>query len=387
MHDATSPSVKKTKMQSAHRAFIELEKRKENVKKLWMEVQADPQSDFLKKTLYKVAFNEIDGKTEDARKVWMDAQVDYEYSVNGMDDCLERVLKQYPDQIESNFLEEIDVYRRLSDSRKTRIKNKVSTLLLVQQLTDGLEKFRTIKGLLTEHAQKLDTMIYLLERAIEIEIQNPTMVHGRKRELLNTSILRKFNIILHTGYTNNLLNVVEMGRNLYQKLYPRGRLSPKRLLEFKHFIKDANDRSGCIDKRIDDLSSFIYQGENAVDISSPFFTNLSFIISRKLREECGKKGSHQVIISDLITKLARDTHFKNYIDSVLKHRPNLIYDQLKKADRVVPKFPDQHSPTWVKEWEDILVPIFRYLIDDLAIFTTTDDEMFLICPPPLQQHD
>jgi outer membrane protein len=33
----------------------------------------------------------------DARKVWLDAQVDYEYSVNGMDDCLERVLKQYPD--------------------------------------------------------------------------------------------------------------------------------------------------------------------------------------------------------------------------------------------------------------------------------------------------
>jgi hypothetical protein len=72
-------------------------------------------------------FKTAEKRTEDLRKAWMDAYADANYeSVNGLEDCLERVLRKYPNKIESiDFLEEIDTYRRLSDSRKTLVKNKI----------------------------------------------------------------------------------------------------------------------------------------------------------------------------------------------------------------------------------------------------------------------
>lgn len=335
-------------------------------------------------------FKAAEKRMEDLRKAWMDAQANYEFTVNGVGDCLERVLRKYPNKIESiDFLEEIDTYRRLSDSRKTLVENKLLANIFVQRMVDALQKFKEIKRLLTEErdANKLNTMIFLLEEAIKIESQHPLEGDDVKNRYLNDAIRREFEIMLHidiyntTGFRNNVLNVVVLGVNLYKKLYPRGgRLSQKKLLEFKDFMRNANDSSGCIDLRIDELSSFVFKGDNAVDINAPFITNLSYIIIRKLREKCKKEGLQQVRSKEFIEQMSQDRDFKNFINSMARRRPGVIEQELRDA-KIDLRPPHYYSQEWSKDWENILVQLFEYL-SVLGIIDILNG--FLDCPPPEQ---
>jgi hypothetical protein len=328
-------------------------------------------------------FKIAEKRMEDLRKAWMHAHANYEFTVNGVEDCLERVLRKYPNKIESiDFLEEIDTYRRLSDSRKTLVENKI----FMQRMVDALQKFKEIKRLLTEErdANKLNTMIFMLEEAINIEYEFPLKGDDVKNRYLNNAINVKFGIRLHidayntTGFRNNVLNVVVLGVNLYKKLYPRGgRLSPKRLLEFKDFMRNANDRSGCIDFRIDELSSFVFKGDYAVDINAPFITNLCYIVTRKLREKCKKEGLQKVRSDIFIHQMSRDRDFIQFILSFMRRRPGVIEQELRDAGINL----TFRSFYVFREWEKILFQLFKYL-SDLGIIEILDG--FLDCPPPVQ---
>ena len=338
-------------------------------------------------------FKEAEQRLEYLKAHWMDMQANYEFHVNGVGDCLERVLRKYPDKIEStDFLEEIDAYRRLPVFHKRLLETKFSEQIFMQRMVYALQKFKEIQRLITEQtdATKLNTMIGLLEEAIKIESQeHPLISDDVKNRYLNDAISARFRIMLHidwtntTGFRTNVLNVVVLGMNLYKKLYPRGgRLSPKRLLEFKDFMKNANDRSGCIDLRIEELSSFIFKGDYAVDINAPFITNLSYIITRKLREKCKKEGLQKVHDREFIKQLSQDRDFRNFISAMNKKRRGVIDDELRDAGiylRPPEEFRDDR--TWSKRWEIILVQLFDYLLA-LGIIDIVDG--FVDCPPPVQ---
>jgi hypothetical protein len=338
-------------------------------------------------------FKEMEQRLEYLEAAWMDAQANYEFHVNGVGDCLERVLRKYPDKIEStDFLEEIDAYRRLSVFHKHLLETKLSEQIFMQRMVDALQKFKEIQRLITRQsdATKLDTMIALLEEAIKIESQDdPLIGDDLKIRYLDNAIYARFRIMLHidgtntTGFRNNVLNVVVLGINLYKKLYPRGgRLSPKRLLEFKDFMYKANDRSGCIDLRIEELSSFIFKGDYAVDINAPFITNLSYIVTRKLREKCKKEGVQKVRDREFIKQLSQDRDFRNFISAVNKRRYGWVDDELLAAG-IDLRSPDEFrdDQTWSKGWEIILVPLFDYL-STLGIIEIVDG--FVDCPQAVQ---